>query len=42
MTRFWPLRSLPNFVLTVVGISGVGFYGYGVYNEQNFTNPVVA
>jgi hypothetical protein len=42
MSRIWPLRSLPNFALTVIGISGVGFYAYGAWYEQYFANPVVA
>ena len=42
MARFWPFRSLYNFGLTVLGMCGVSFYGYGMYNEQKFSNPVVA
>jgi hypothetical protein len=42
MGRLWPFRSVTNFGLTVLGLSGIGFYSFGIYNEQNFSNPVVA
>jgi hypothetical protein len=42
MPRIWPLRSFPNFLLTVLGSSAIGFYGYGMYRESFFANPIVS
>lgn len=42
MGRPWPFRTATNLGLTLLGFGGVGFYIYGIYNEQNFSNPVVA
>ncbi len=42
MGRLWPFRSAINFGLTVLGLSAVGWYTFGIYDERNFSNPVVA
>lgn len=31
MSRFWPFRSVGNFTLSLLGVCGISFYGYGMY-----------
>jgi len=43
MTKIWPLRSLPNFVITTFGVCSVGLFYYSIKNESKFTkSPVVS
>jgi hypothetical protein len=41
MGRPWSFRSATNLGLTLLGFAGVGYFGNGIYNERNFSNPVV-
>jgi hypothetical protein len=38
----WPFKSFTNFAITSVGIIGIGFWGYSIYSEGKFNQPIIA
>jgi hypothetical protein len=38
---YWPFRSFANFAISAVGITALSFWGYTIYSENNFNQPIV-
>lgn len=41
MKRLWPFRSMANFTLTVLGVSGLGLLYNSIANERIFSNSSI-
>ncbi len=37
----WPFKSMGNFAITSVGIVGLSFWGYSIYSESKFNQPII-
>ena len=37
----WPLRSGGNFLITSLGFIGISFWGYSIYSETKFNQPII-
>ena len=37
----WPFRSFSNFAISAIGITAVSCWGYSIYSENNFNQPIV-
>jgi hypothetical protein len=37
----WPFRSFSNFAISAIGITAISFWGYSIYSENNFNQPIV-
>jgi len=37
----WPFRTYTNFFLTSLGIVGASFWGYSIYSESKFNQPII-
>jgi hypothetical protein len=37
----WPFKSFTNFSISSLGFTALAFYGYTIYSEGNFNQPIV-
>lgn len=37
----WPFKSIGNFMITSIGLVGVSFWGYSIYSESKFNQPII-
>lgn len=37
----WPFKSIGNFVVTSIGFVGISFWGYSIYSETKFNQPII-
>ena len=37
----WPFKSAGNFFITSLGFIGVSFWGYSIYSETKFNQPII-
>jgi len=37
----WPFKGFANFSITCVGFVGMGFWGYSIYSERKFNQPII-
>ena len=37
----WPFKSVGNFAIASIGIVGVSFWGYSIYSEGKFNQPII-
>lgn len=38
---YWPFRSLANFTIASLGVVGLSFWGYSIYSEGKFNQPII-
>jgi hypothetical protein len=37
----WPFKSAGNFFISSLGFIGVSFWGYSIYSESKFNQPII-
>jgi hypothetical protein len=37
----WPFKGFGNFSITALGIVGLTFWGYSIYSEGKFNQPII-
>ena len=37
----WPFKTPGNFFLSSLGVVGLSFWGYSIYSESKFNQPII-